>query len=330
VTVFRFFVLSAAALVLTTSRGAPAEAAALEALSNDGLYTWRVDATDEAPAWCCYRWVHDSPITGSCDLDRKDGGFGSYDDDSRLDGEVQIYASIEAGKVERIRPLSPQCPVTSRREIRDLGTIDGDESVAWLETQVKQYAKRSGDAIAAIAIHRASSAMRFLTDLADSGPVTEIRKDAIFWMGQVRIAESSGELERLMFRDDSAEIRQHAAFSLAQSQAPTRGPALIRQGHDDRNAEVRSQAWFWLAQTELPESEEAIRWAIVNDRDEDVREEAVFALSQLPEERSVDALFAVLGDRQLPQDVRQKALFWLAQSDSDRAFEYLDRLLTKQ
>jgi hypothetical protein len=328
-TALRFFVLSAAALVLMTARSAPAHAAALDALSSDGLYTWRVDATDEAPAWCCYRWVHESPIAGTCDLDRNDGGFGSRDDAPALDGEMQIYASMVAGKVERIRALSPQCPVKSRRQIRDLGTIDGDESVAWLKTQVKDYAKRSGDALAAIAVHRASSAMRYLSDLAGAGPVTEIRKDAIFWMGQVRITESSGELERLMFRDDSAEIRQHAAFSLAQSTAQTRGPALIRQGHDDRNAEVRSQAWFWLAQTGLPESEEAIRWAVVNDRDEDVREEAVFALSQLPDERSVDALFGVLGDRHLPQDVRKQALFWLAQSDSDRAYEYLDNLLTK-
>jgi hypothetical protein len=328
--VLRLFILSASALLMMTARGAAARAAGLDAaLSADGVYTWTVAATDEAPAWCCYRWVNDSPIAGTCDLDRKRGGFG-YCNESTLDGEVQIYASIEAGKAQRIRALSPECPVRSRREVRDLGTIDGDESVAWLTTQVQHYAKQSGDVLAAIAVHRVSSAMRYLSDLADAAPVTELRKDAIFWMGQVRIAESAGELERLMFRDDSPEIRQHAAFSLAQSHAPTRGPALIRQGRDDRDTEVRAQAWFWLAQTGLPESEEAIRWAIVNDRDEDVREEAVFALSQLPDERSVDALFDVLGDRQLPQDVREKALFWLAQSDSNRAFEYLDRLLTKQ
>jgi hypothetical protein len=330
VTTLRSFALQTVALALLALRGAPADAAALDALSGDGLYTWRVEATDEAPAWCCFRWVHDSPVAGGCDLDRRDSGFGTHGDDSTLEGEVQIYASIAAGKVARISALSPQCPVKSRREIRNLGTVDGDESVAWLKTQVKHYAKRGGDALAAIAVHRASSAMRFLSDLAGSGPVTEARKDAIFWMGQVRIGESSGELERLMFRDDSPEIREHAAFSLSQSTAATRGAALIRQGHEDRDAEVRSQAWFWLAQTGLPESEQAIRWAMVNDRDSDVREEAVFALSQLPDERSVDALFAVLGDKTLPREVREKALFWLAQSDDERAFAYLDGLLMKE
>jgi len=326
----RFCFTSAAVLILATGRGSPAAAAALDALSADGVYTWRVPATDEAPAWCCYRWMHDSPIGGTCDLDSKEGGYGSVRDNLTLDGEAQIYVSIESGKPGHIRALSPQCRVTSRREIRDLGVVSTDESLAWLESQVRLYARKAGDALAAIAIHRGSEALRYLSDLADSGPATEVRKDAIFWLGQVRIGESSGELERLMSRDDNADIRQHAAFSLAQSAAPDRGAALIRQGHEDKDAEVRSQAWFWLAQTGLPESEDAIRWALANDRDEDVREQAVFALSQLPDERNVDALFAVLRNNQLPEDVRKQALFWLAQSDSDRAFEYLDGLLTRK
>jgi HEAT repeat protein len=102
---------------------------------------------------------------------------------------------------------------------------------------------------------------------------------------------------------------------------------LIRQGREDKDPEVRSHAWFWLAQTGTSRSEEAIRWAIVNDPDDGVREQALFAISQLPEERGVDALFAVLRDRQVHREVREQALFWLAQSDSERAFEYLDQLL---
>lgn len=326
--VARFAALSAAVLMLMAGRDTTA--AGLDALSADGLYTWSVAAVDEAPAWCCYRWINDSPIGGTCDLDRRQDGFGSHDDaDRTLDGEVQIYVSIESGKTERIHALSPRCPVKSRREIRDLGPIEVDESLGWLETQVQPRAPQSSNALAAIALHLGSAAMRYLDELANAGPVTEIRKDAIFWMGQLRITESAGVLERLMFRDGNAEIREHAAFSLAQSEAPRRGDALIRQGREDANAEVRSQAWFWLAQTELPESETAILSAIASDRDDDVREEAVFALSQLPDERSVDALFVVLANRQLPQDVRQKALFWLAQSDSERAYAYLDELLTK-
>ena len=328
----RIRALTTAVLLLVTAQAEPAAARSLDALSSDGLYTWRVPATEEAPAWCCFRWMNDSPIAGVCDLDGRQNGFGSHDDRKRtLDGEVQIYASIQSGKVEHIHALSPDCPVKSKREIRDLGAVDVDESLGWLEAQVQPHARAGSDALVAIAMHLGSAALRYLSDLAGNAEsIMELRKDAIFWMGQVRIAASAGELERLMFRDRSSEIREHAAFSLAQSEAPHRSAPLIRQGHEDQDPEVRAQAWFWLAQTELPESEDAIQWAVANDRDADVREQAVFALSQLPEDRAVDSLFAVLGNRQLPEDVRKQALFWLAQSDSDRAYKYLDQLLTRQ
>jgi HEAT repeat protein len=240
---------------------------------------------------------------------------------------MQIYALIESGQTKRVRVLSPQCSVTSRREVVDLGVVDVDESLAWLKGHVTTPASVSTDALAAIAVHKGSAALRFLIDMADAGPTTELRKDAIFWMSQARITESAGELERLMFHDGSAAIRQHAAFSLSQSTAPNRSDPLVRQGREDRDPEVRSQAWFWLAQTGASQSEKAIQWAITNDPDDDVREEAVFAMSQLPGERGVDALFAVLGNQRMSREVREQALFWLAQSDSDRAFEYLDRLL---
>jgi HEAT repeat protein len=263
----------------------------------------------------------------ACDLDSRNVNYGVTDEFQSAKGEMQLYALIESGQTERIRVLSPQCRVTSRRDVIDLGLVEVDESLAWLKDHVATREAFSSDALAAVAVHKGSAALSFLIDMADAGPTTELRKSAIFWMSQARITESAGELERLMFRDGSSEIRRHAAFSLSQSTAANRSDALIRQGREDGDPEVRAQAWFWLAQTGASASEEAIQWAVANDPDDDVRKEAVFAMSQLPEERGVEALFAVLGNQRMPRDVREQALFWLAQSDSDRAFQYLDRLL---
>lgn len=307
-----------------------AMAATLDALATDGIYTWRVAATDDAPPWCCVCWTSRSPVARACDLDSRHSNYSAGDEHPAPSGEMQIYALIESGKTQRIRVLHPQCTVTSRRDIVDLGVVEVDESLAWLKANVTSPASVSPDALAAIAVHKGPAALRFLIDIANAGPTMTMRKDAVFWMSQARISESADELERLMFRDESAEMRQHAAFSLSQSTAENRSDALIRQGREDNDPEVRSQAWFWLAQTGASESEEAIQWAIANDRDNEVREEAVFAMSQLPGERAVDALFAVLGNRQLQREVREQALFWLVQSDSDRAFEYLDRLLSSR
>lgn len=304
-----------------------APAAGLDALTQDGLYTWRVAATDDAPHLCCLRWVGHSPVDTACDLDRRDMNFGTIGDGA-AGGEVQMYVTVASGRVERIRVLGLQCPVKSRETIVDLGVIDADESVAWLKPHVEEDARRKGsDALAAIAMHRGPAALRYLEELAASA-TTDLRKDAIFWMGQVRISETARTLERLMFDDDSAEIREHAAFSMSQSTHPRRAALLVRQGREDPDSDVRGQAWFWLAQTGEPGSEDAILRAVRDERDDDVREEAVSALAQLPDGRDVDALLDVLRDRRLSREVREQALFWLAQSESERAFEYIDRLLS--
>jgi hypothetical protein len=323
----RYGSLAAATLVLISWADDDSMAARLDALAADGLYTWRIASTDDAPPWCCICWTNNSPVPGACDLDSRHGNYGVSDEFQAPNGEMLIYALIESGQAQRIRVLSPQCRVTSRHEVVDLGPVEVGKSLAWLQGHVTTSEPVSTDALAAIAVHQGSAALRFLIDMADAGPTTELRKDAIFWMSQARITESAGELERLMFRDGSAAIRQHAAFALSQSTAANRSDALIRQGREDRDPEVRSQAWFWLAQTGANRSEEAIQWAIANDPDHNVRKEAVFAMSQLPGERGVDALFAVLENRKMRREVREQALFWLAQSDSDRAFEYLDRLV---
>ena len=314
------------ALIMLFATAERAIAADLDALAVDGLYTWRVASTDDAPYWCCVNWSGKSHNSRPCDLDSRNA---SYSVDGSLDtgGEMQIYALIDSGKATRIRALSPQCAVTSRRDIIDLGVIESAESLAWLQERVTS-SPVSSDALAAIAVHRDPAALIFLLDIAGSGPAIGLRKDAVFWMAQGRISESASELERMMSQDPDPEIRQHAAFSLSQSSAPTRADALIRQGRDDEDPEVRAQAWFWLAQTGSSKSEKEIRWAIANDPAGDVREEAVFALSQLPGERGVDALFAVLRDQGLHREMREQALFWLGQADSDRAFAYLDGLLT--
>lgn len=303
------------------------QSATLDALTDDGLYTWRIAATDGAPAWCCFRWNNDSPVRGSCDLDGPNYNFGTIDDARIDDGKVQIYAIIEDGVASSVRTLSLQCPVTSRQEIHNFGEVATTESLAWLQQQVQPDSDVSTDALASIAVHRGEAATRYLLEKASTGKPAQLRKDVIFWMGQVRIAESAEAIEQLMLTDESAEIRKHAGFVIGQSAAANRAGLLVRQGRNDSDADVRSQAWFWLAETGSAGAEAAILAAMRDDPDDDVREATVFALAQLPGERAVDALLNVLGDRELSKPVRKQALFWLAQSDSDRAHDYLGNLL---
>ena len=315
-------------LLLLLAYPATGLAANLPQADSDGWYSWRVDVVDAAPELCCFSWNAGIATKKSCNLDGRHGGFDTTDEHPFPADEVQIYALMKSGAATKIRVLSSQCPVTTKSEITHLGSVPVDDSVGWLQEKVSPHSAISAEAIPAVALHAGDRARDFLVATARSDSSEDNREDAIFWMAQVRIDETAGELKKIILDDRSADIREHAAFSYSQSSASDRAAVLIQQGKADPDSDVRSQAWFWLAQIEAPESEAEIRKAIENDRDADVREQAVFALSQLPEDRAVKALADLLEDRDRNIEIRERALFWLAQTESDAAYEYVERLLT--
>jgi len=305
-------------------------AAAIADMSANGWHTWRVAAAKSAPNWCCFAWDGGNLQTERCDLDSRHGNYGSSEDSVAGIGEMQVYALMNDGEASKVLTLSPQCRVTSRTTITDVGFVSVDDSVEWLERLVTPRTNISTHALAAISVHSGGNPLDVLVDVARDNESFENRKDAVFWMAQVRGADAESQIEKLMFNDKSADFREHAAFSLSQSDAPGSVDALVRLGNKDADADVRSKAWFWLAQSGAAESEVEIQKAIRNDRSSDVREQAIFALSQLPDERALEALVNVIEDRRLSSEDRKQALFWLAQLDTDPALAYLERLLSSR
>lgn len=304
----------------------PTQVNALPTASADGWYTWRVAATDDSPSWCCVNWNGGRSVPGTCQLDDRRHGYSNTDDHLPETGELQIYALLVDGKAERIRPLSPACPVETTQPVNDLGLVNPVDSLNWL----KAYARRDGDsdALPAISMHRGTESLEFIRDLALHDQDPDVRGRAMFWLGQVRIAEGKATLVQVMFEDHSADLREHAAFSLAQSSASDKAGLLIRQGRTDPSAEVRGQAWFWLAQTGAKDGETVILQALQDDRSARVRDSAIFALSQLPDGRGIPSLVRIVKDKSADRELREQALFWLAESDSDEAYALIDRLLS--
>lgn len=252
---------AAFAVLLAACLASSATATSLDALGRDGWYTWRVEAAEGAPAWCCFSWDDGAVTSRVCNLDRHSGygGCGA----AKLSGFVQVYAKLDGRQPVELRTLSPGCAIESETEISDLGDVDAKSSFNWLRVLVHPGSRVGEDALAAIAMHRGDAPRRF----------------------------------------------------------------LVESARDAAEGDLRETALFWLARTGARESETAIMRAIASDPDHEVREGAVFALSQLPEDRAVDALTAVLRDRELDRELREEALFWLAQSESDRALAVLEQLL---
>ncbi|MCI0517651.1 MAG: hypothetical protein L0Y45_07450 [Woeseiaceae bacterium] len=161
------------------------------AIGKDGWYSWRVAAHAGTSEWCCGLWNSGEQRQTGCDLDGRNRNISITDSGGYSAGEMQIYALLDAGKPRQVRTLSTQCQVSTERPISDLGLVNTDTSLDWLQKFVESRSKLSSDVLAAISIHEGARARDALIDIARNGPDAEQRKDAIQWLGLARIDETT-------------------------------------------------------------------------------------------------------------------------------------------
>jgi hypothetical protein len=295
-------------------------------LPKDGWVSWRVDAVEGAKAWCCFGGDQPGGRAPVCDLDSQSSNFGTRDSSPPVT-QLQLYARMKDGEVERVRAYGPDCPVKALGTIADLGTVETNASARWLTAQLSGRKQDSTDALAALALHAGETAEDELARLASAAGEGERRKDALFWLGHARGDAGVRRIEPLLTGDPDPEIRQQAAFAISQSSSTRRAELVLRQAKTDAADDVRSQAWFWLAQSGDARAEREVTAALRTEKSQAVRHQAIFALSQLPDDRDVPALITVIEDRTLPIEDRKQALFWLGHNETDAAIAYLDRVL---
>ena len=151
----------------------------------------------------------------------------------------------------------------------------------------------------------------------------EVRAQAAFALGELRVAEAVDALNKALANDTEAEVRQQAAFALGQIRAESAVPALMAALRD-KEGEVRQQAAFALGQIRAEEAVGALTGAL-KDTDEEVRQQAAFALGELRSEKAVPALIAALKDASA--EVREQAAFALGQVGDESASDALSAAL---
>jgi HEAT repeat protein len=141
--------------------------------------------------------------------------------------------------------------VKSGRPIGDLGLIAADMSLDWLQKYADPQSEISSDAMAAIAVHKGARSRDALVAIARSGSTVEHRKNAIEWLGLVRIGETRDVIRELVFEKGNSEIREEAILALSQLPPDEAARELIavieRPGLD---MDIRRMALFSLAQTD--------------------------------------------------------------------------------
>ena len=190
--------------------------------------------------------------------------------------EMYVFFRAEAGRVQKIRVLSPECEIDGGGlPVHWLTQVNGAESVALLSTFVVPSAREKLDSLAngalmAVALHRAPEAARALDRFVAPGQPVGVRKQAAFWLAAGRGREGFQTLRRLADDSDPA-FRKELAFPISISKEPEAIEVLIAMARQDASAEVRRQALFWVGQKAGARAAETITGAIENDPDTEVK-----------------------------------------------------------
>jgi hypothetical protein len=296
----------------------------------DGWVGYHVPMVGNAGSPCCYSGSTGGDLHKTrCDLDSRKGDFVSERNNSGASAQLSVYWHVADGQPDRVRAFAADCRVTSHQPVRWIDPVAAADSVGTLKNWMTgAHRGRDSFDLAALALHADAGATMALIELSAAGQATDLRKDAIFWLGHARGIAGADYVERVAAADPNADLREHSVFALSQSReldAYERVRAIAKR---DASDEVRGKALFWLAQMHDPRAQADILAALGSEFSDSVREEAVFALSQLDEAIATKALIAVIRGG-YPRPVKEKALFWLGQAGTDEAMAFIDSVLTR-
>ena len=126
------------------------------------------------------------------------------------------------------------------RSLADLKEIYGREKSTSLKKQI----------IFAMQLNKAREATLELIAIAKSDAEPEVRKQAVFWLGQKASAESVKALQDIVeAKDDAAGLKDQAVFAISQLPKDRSVPLLIDIAKTNASPSVRKKAIFWLGQT---------------------------------------------------------------------------------
>jgi HEAT repeat protein len=157
-----------------------------------------------------------------------------------------------------------------------------------------------------------------LTEVAQSHPNRELRKEAIFWLSQQGGPEALRTLDALFAREVDMGVLKQVLFAYTQLPEGVGRPRLMETAHRHAQVEVRKEAIFWLSQDADETVLELFDELLAGDEPVEVQKQLVFALSQLPDEVGVPRLIELARSGRQAQ-VRKEAIFWLGQHDDPRA-----------
>ena len=170
---------------------------------------------------------------------------------------------------------------------------------------------------------RTSETEDIMLDVVRNDPNQEVKKKAVFWLGQVNTDRAAQALVQMLESSTtSSELREQAIFALMQ-QRSERGQAAVRRIAEDPKSpnELREKAVFWLGQQRSPENAQYLRGlfdrlasAPEGSSGESLRQKILFSLSQMRGEGNDQWLMQVAADSKHSVETRKQAIFSAGQA----------------
>ena len=99
----------------------------------------------------------------------------------------------------------------------------------------------------------------FLIRVAESDSDIEMKKQALFWIGQSGMPNRLAMLEDIYKNSmDSSQIRNQVLFALSRTREPQAATILGTVASSDPDIDVRRQAAFWLGHMRIPEATQTL------------------------------------------------------------------------
>lgn len=212
-----------------------------------------------------------------------------------------------------------------------LGSAETEESFRFLEDEFETADSDLKKTITFMLYsHETPLSYDFLFKAGAGSYSHEVRKNAVFWLGNFKDQKSLALLQKIFQKEDSTEVKKGIVFALNLSDMDEAVEELIRIAKKDSSQEVRKQAVFWLGQKASKKCVEALKGVVEEEgEDTEVRKSAVFAISQLPSEKAVPILIDIARTNKSPS-IKKQAIFWLGQKDSDKALKFFEEILLKK
>ena len=170
---------------------------------------------------------------------------------------------------------------------------------------------------------RTSETEDIMLDVVRNDPSREVRKKAVFWLGQVHTDRAAQALVQMLETTSTdADMRKEAVFALMQ-QPTDRGQTAVRRVAEDPRAssELREHAVFWLGQRRSAENASYLRGlfdrlasAPEGSENEKIRQKILFSLSQMRGQGNDAWLMQVAADSKHSVETRKQAIFSAGQA----------------